>query len=416
MPHDFTGPIGLRQMNRLRIIEALYHQPKMSRPELARRTGLSTRTVSALVDELKQAGLVAELEYQDLPDLRPRVTGRPPVLLTLVEDAGFAVGLDFGHQHIRVAICNLTGAAVVEDWSRADIDYGPTASFDLAADLVQSAFRRSGVPRDRLLGIGMGLAAPINSSTAELYPSGILPGWMGVRPAAEMEARLGVPVQLENDANLGALGEKVFGAGRDVDDLIYVRHSSGVGAGLILNGRPYRGSAGAAGEIGHVRAAENGIICRCGNRGCLETVASVVAVAALLERSMGQSVSVQRMLELVAADDRGAKRAVADAGTAVGRALATFVNALNPKLVIVGGELVAAGPVLLDPLRAAIESEANSTSASTVQVIAGELGDRAEVLGAAAMILSQSPPELAKRMSAGHRMSDRMPAVSAKAG
>ena len=210
------------------------------------------------------------------------------------------MGLDIGHQHIRVAVCDLSGKPVLDDWSPAEVDHAPVESLDLAHELVRDALASAGVDRDRLLGVGMGLAAPINKLTGELEANGILPGWHGIRPAEEMERRLGFPVQLENDANVGALGEKVFGAARGVDDLIYVRLSAGVGAGLILDGRPYHGVRGVAGEIGHVLADPNGLICRCGNRGCLETVASPVAVAALLERSTGQRVSVQRLIELVA--------------------------------------------------------------------------------------------------------------------
>jgi predicted NBD/HSP70 family sugar kinase len=246
--------------------------------------------------------------------------------------------------------------------------------------------------------VGMGLAVPINKVTGELEADGILPGWHGIRPAVEMEARLGVPVQLDNDANVGALGEKVFGAGRGVDDLVYVRLSAGIGAGLILDGRPYQGLHGFTGEIGHALVDPTGLICRCGNRGCLETVASPVAVAALLERSTGQPVSVQGLLDLVRAEDRGARRAIAEAGEAVGRTLSVLVNILNPELVVVGGELASAGPILLDPIRAAIERHAVAPAAGSVRVTAGTLGDRAEVLGAAGLILARSPHALAQRV------------------
>jgi predicted NBD/HSP70 family sugar kinase len=395
MSPDRTS-LSLRQMNRLRVIEMLYRQPGSSRTDLARWTGLSRATVSTLVEELGGAGVVEEHEAPDVDG--PRPTGRPPVLLSLVPGAAFAVGLDFGHEHIRVAICDLAGEVVADDWSPAEVDHAPTESLDLAHELVRASLRATGIAPDRLLGVGMGLAAPINRATGEIATEGILPGWHGIRPAAEMQARLGVPVELENDANVGALGEKVFGAARDVDDLIYVRVSAGIGAGLILGGRPYRGFRGVAGEIGHVLADPAGPICRCGNRGCLETIASPVAVAALLARSTGTAMSVAGLLELVAADDRGARRAVADAGEAIGRALSMLVNVLNPELVVVGGDLAPAGAVLLDPIRAAIERHGVTPAAGAVRVTAGTLGDRAEVLGAAGLVLAQSPHALAARV------------------
>jgi predicted NBD/HSP70 family sugar kinase len=388
--------LSLRQMNRLRVIEMLYRQPGSSRTDLARWTGLSRATVSALVEELGRAGVVEE--HDGPVTAGPRPSGRPPVLLSLVPGAAFAVGLDFGHQHIRVAICDLSGELVAEDWSPAEVDHAPTESLDLANELVRASLRGAGIEPERLLGVGMGLAAPIHKATGEIATEGILPGWHGIRPADEMRARLGVPVELENDANVGALGEKVFGAARGVDDLIYVRVSAGIGAGLILGGRPYRGFGGVAGEIGHVLADPAGPICRCGNRGCLETVASPVAVAALLGRSGGKPLPVARLLELVAADDRGARRAVGLAGEAVGRALSMLVNVLNPELVVVGGDLAPAGAVLLDPIRAAIERHGVAPASGAVRVTAGTLGDRAEVLGAAGLILAQSPHALAARV------------------
>jgi len=395
--HENRGPLSLRQMNRLRILETLYRNPSTSRSELARSTGLSRGTVSALVDELGRAGVVEERDASDDDAVR-RGSGRPPVLLSLVPDAAYAVGVDFGHDHIRVAVCDLAGEPLFDDWSPARVDHAPIESLDLARELVRDALASAGVEFERVLGVGLGIAAPIDRTTGQLVADGILPGWHGIEPAAEMEARLGIHVELENDANVGALGEKIFGVARGVDELVYVLLSAGIGAGIILGGRPYQGVSGVAGEIGHVLVDPSGLICRCGNRGCLETVASPVAVAALLERSIGEPVSVPRMLELVAEGHRGASRAVAEAGAAVGGVVAGVVNTFNPALVVVGGELAGAGAVLLDPIRAAIERHSVAPAAAAAQVTAGTLGGRAEVLGAAGLILAQSPHALARRV------------------
>jgi predicted NBD/HSP70 family sugar kinase len=390
--------LGTRQMNRLRVIEALHRRRLSSRADLARDARLSRATVSMLVEELVRAGLVEEHPGAPPGASAEGGVGRPPVLLSLVSRAAFAVGLDFGHQHIRMALCDLAGEPIVDDYFQADVDHAPAESLDLAHELVREALRSAGVTPDQLLGVGMGLAVPINKATAELEADGILPGWHGIRLAVEMEARLGIPVALENHANLGALGEKAFGAARGVDDLVYIRLSAGIGAGLILEGHPYPGVAGVAGEVGHVLSDPSGPICRCGNRGCLEAVASPVAVAALLERSIGEAVTVPRLLELVADGHRGARRAVAEAGEAVGRALSMVVNILNPELVVVGGDLAQAGEILLGPITAAIERHSVAPAAASVRVTAGMLGARAEVLGAAALILARSPRALAARL------------------
>ncbi len=233
-----------------------------------------------------------------------------------------------------------------------------------------------------------------------MHADGILPSWRGIRPERELEARLGLPVNLENDANAGAMGEHLFGAGRGVDNLAYVQVSAGIGLGLILNGAPYRGVAGVAGELGHLAMHDDGLICRCGNRGCLETVASTAALTSLLSRSRGETVTLARLIGLVHAGDRGARRAVADAGTAVGTALAAAINILNPELVVIGGELAAAGDTLIDPIRAAIERRVIAPAAGSVRIVASTLGERAEVTGAAAMQLTRAPQALADRLAA----------------
>lgn len=388
--------LGLRDLNRLRVIESIYRYPGSSRTDIARRTGLSRGTVSSVAEELGRAELIREHEAPD-DEQRPRGTGRPPTLLSLVPRVAFAVGIDIGHQHVRVIICDLAGEPVAEKSSPAQVDDAPSATLDLAHDLVQQALRDAAVGPERLLGAGIGLAAPIDESHGEVRADGILPGWHGVAPATEMHERLGVSVQLANDADVGALGEKAFGAGRGVNDMTYIRLSAGVGAGLIFGGQPYRGARGIAGEIGHVCVDPNGTICRCGNRGCLETIASPVAVARQLEHVLDRPTSDQ-LLSLVAAGDRRALRAVADAGEAIGMAVSWLVNVLNPELVVVGGELAAAGDALLNPIRASIDRHSVANAAATVKVITGALGNRAELLGAAALILARSPVALTERM------------------
>ncbi len=387
--------LNARQMNRLKVIEALYRRPGSSRTEVAEYTALSRPTVSMLIEELEAAGIVRQHEPDDS---RPRGTGRPPVLISLVPRAAFAVGLDVGHEHVRAAVCDLSGEILADDWSAAEVDHAPTESLDLARELVHGVMGEAGVTADHVIGVGMALAAPVDRETGIVFAEGILPNWGGVQPAAEMQARLGLPVQLENDANLGALGEHVFGAGHGVDDMVYVRLSAGIGVGLILGGAPYRGRTGIAGELGHVRVDPGGAICRCGNRGCLETVAAPRVIAQLLERSRHEPVSVPQLLELVRAGDRGARRAVADAGATIGEAVAAVVNVLNPELLVFGGDLAGAGDTLLDAVRTAIERSAVAPAARAVRVTAGTLGERAEVLGAAALLLAQSPHTLALRV------------------
>jgi predicted NBD/HSP70 family sugar kinase len=206
-----------------------------------------------------------------------------------------------------------------------------------------------------------------------------------------MRSRTGQQVVIENDANLAALGEWRYGAGRDLANLIYVKASIGIGAGLILDNRLYRGAAGTAGEIGHTQINPDGTVCRCGNRGCLETIASLRPVLVSLSEAHGRAVDYDGLVALLAAGDIGARRVVADAGRRIGRPLADLCNALNPGLVVVGGELGNAGAALTDAIHESINRYAQPLIGQ-VTAQPSTLGPRAEMLGAVAAAIAGTRP------------------------
>ena len=227
-----------------------------------------------------------------------------------------------------------------------DTDHVAHEGLDAAAELVAELLAEAGVEAARVIGAGMCLPGPIHRPTGVVGSTAILPGWVGVAAADEMHRRLDLPILVDNDANLAALAEAAFGAGRDAKDLVYLMISSGIGAGLVLNGRLYRGAEGLAGELGHVLVDADGPVCRCGNRGCLETVAGTDALAELLRRSHGDGLDGRAIVRLAREGDLGCRRVIADAGRAIGKAAATLVNVLNPELLIVGGDLSEAGELL----------------------------------------------------------------------
>jgi predicted NBD/HSP70 family sugar kinase len=211
--------------------------------------------------------------------------------------------------------------------------------------------------------------------------------------AQELTLRLGLPVHVDNDANVGALGESTFGAGRGTRVMAYLRLSAGIVAGLVIDGRPFRGARGVAGEIGHVLVDPQGPICRCGNRGCLETFVAGPALCELLRRSHGP-LTVKDQLRLAKEGDAGCQRVIADAGSVVGRAVADLCNYLNPDLVVVGGDLSVAGDLVIEPMREAVRRYAIPAAADDVEIVAGTLGDRAELLGALALAGQESEDPL----------------------
>jgi predicted NBD/HSP70 family sugar kinase len=387
-----AAPMNLREEGRLRVLQALYDSAAASRPELVRATGLSRATVSSLVADMIAAGFVCE--DNGLAEPENRSTGRPAQPLSLNPSAAYAVGADIGHKHVRVALCDLHGAPVWDQVEVTEVDGAPLETLDLAAALIERAVCECLVPRDRILGLGVDIASPVRSDGA-LGADGIMPGWGGVRPGAELERRTGLAARLINDANAGALAEHRYGAGRDTDDMVYVRLSAGIGAGIVAAGRLLLGTGGLAGEIGHLPVVQAGPVCRCGNRGCLETVASPVAIARLLQDSWGQPVTPDDLPRLFASNSAGALGVLADAGEAVGRALAWLITLFNPQKIVIGGDLAVTGELLVGPVRHAIARNALPSALPQVTIVTGELGSSAEVRGAASRVLEHAPRSLA---------------------
>ncbi len=380
---------SLRELNRLRVVETLRERGTASRADIARRTGLSRSTVSSLVADLQAHGLIVEQTDTELPLSMP--TGRPPTLLALDRSAGAAVGIDFGHDRVHAAVSDLSRTVLAETVQPLDVDNRSGEALDLAAELMDRLLAEAGLGREDVIGVGVALSGPIDHARGAVHDTAILPGWAGLEVGAELSRRIGgLPIHLDNDANLGALAEVTLGAGRDVRDALYVMVSSGIGAGLIIDGRPYRGRRGMAGEIGHVLVDETGPICRCGNRGCLETYISGPALSELMRSSRGELIGVHEMVRLARAGDGGCSRAIADAGRILGRVVAAVCNVFNPEMVVVGGDLGEAGDLLLDPMREAVSRYAIAPAAADAQVVAGVLGERAQVLGALALAILQS--------------------------
>jgi predicted NBD/HSP70 family sugar kinase len=378
----------LRHRHRLELIASLRQDGPASRAELVRRTGLSRVTISGLVADLLDRGIVVEREDPDGPS--GRGAGRRPSVLTLGPAAGTVLGVDFGHTHLRVVAADLSGQVLAEGHRAVDVDRSAAEALDEATALIDALLKDARIDADDVIGVGMGLPGPIDSRTGVVGSSVILPGWAGLHPADELQRRLGFPVEVDNDANLGALAEVLFGAARGARDAVYVKVSSGVGAGLFVGGRIHHGASGITGELGHTLVDPNGTMCRCGNRGCLETRAAAPALLDILRPTYGDDLTADDIVRLANDGDVGCSRVLGDAGQLIGRALAEVCNLLNPELIVVGGELSGAGAPLLKGIRDAVDRYALPAVASAVDLRAGLLGSRAEVLGAVALIIRDS--------------------------
>ena len=379
-----------RRRTRDQLLDVLAGHDNLSRADLAELTGLSRSAVGACVAALVDEGLASE--EPPLPD-RPGGPGRPAAVVRLRRAEGTVLGLDFGHTHIAVAVADTSGQILAECAGRLDVDGQPQQALDAAARLAEEALARCGRTMEQVRGIAAGIPGPLDVRTRVVREPTILASWIGLDPAAELSRRLSRPVVVGNDADMGAYGEHVHGAAQGIDDFLYVKASHGIGAGLVLGGRPYRGATGFAGEIGHTQLPGAVNWCRCGNQGCLETVVSVSAVYRRLAHVLsgehaedGAGLPPLAQLAMVPA----AARVLTDAGRTIGRVLADLVNCLNPAAIILGGELGAAGDPLVAGVRDSIDRHASQGGANAVTIAAGRLGPRAELLGAVVAAIRQT--------------------------
>lgn len=375
----------LRGSNLRAITALLGSGGPQSRADLARGSGLSRTTVSSLVSELLDSGLVVETEDRGTP--YKGGSGRPPLLVALAIRPGGVAGVDIGHGHVRVAVSDRSASILAEVETQTDADPHGNATLDVAAELVRRAAGEAGIPVSELLMVGLCVPAPIDRRSARVDHA-VLPGWHELAPADELSRRVELPVVVDNDANLGAMAEHQHGAGRGVADLLYVKLASGVGAGLVLGGRLHRGSTGLAGEIGHVLAREGGAVCRCGSRGCLETEVSTRHLLELL-RPTHPELDLAGLLALDPDEDTDVRRVLTDAGHTAGRVLAGFCTTLNPARVVVGGSL-GASPTLVAAIRNGVDRYAHPEAAASCEVVSGEFGGRAELMGSLALAISRA--------------------------
>ena len=375
-----------RDANRARVVRALTTQGVTSRAEIARRTGLSASTVSGIIAALQRDGLVTEQAV--LEESGPR-GGRPAAGIALHRSAGVAVGVDFGKRHLAVAVCDLSHDVLAETWEVMEEDYPADLGLSRARELVRAALAESAVETATAVGLGIGLPGPVHATSGTLGSATILPGWSGVR-LDDVEQHFELPVYIDNDANLGARAEAAWGAGRGCGTFVYLKVATGIGCGMIANGNVLSGAGGTAGEIGHVSVQEEGDICRCGSRGCLETVASAPAVVRMLERTLGETLDPEDVIRRAREGDLACARALADAGRNIGVAAATLCNLFNPRRIAVGGSLGTAGDLLLNPMRESLELRAIPSAAADAEIVQAELGERAELLGALALVLDKA--------------------------
>ncbi|AFM18997.1 transcriptional regulator/sugar kinase [Mycolicibacterium chubuense NBB4] len=364
---------------------ALIRQKRhITRAEIGQLTGMSRTAISARVRELTVRGLVVER------DQAASTGGRPATLLSFNADAGIVLTAAIGGSRARLAVCDLAG----DVRAAADIDqepgFGPE---DLMPDVVKRLdmlLDESGHRDAHIFGVGVSLPGTVDARQGWSIDSPVLTGWDRVPLMPYFSELTDAPVVLGNDANAFALAEWRAGAGRGFDDVIVIKASTGLGAGIVAGGALQRGAMGAAGEFGHDKTpAANERPCRCGDVGCLETVAGGWSLVRVLGQE-GRSVRHLRdVVELAHSGDALARRLIRDSGRHVGEVLAGAVNLLNPAALVVAGDVAGAYDIFVAGLRETLYRNATALATRTLQIVPSQLGERAGVVGTAMMVLDE---------------------------
>ena len=377
----------MRESNRMLVLNCIREQGTLPRAEAARRTGLSRTTVGHIIDELIADGFLREGDSQRAPES----AGRRVIPVHFNASAGYVLGVSLGRSHLTLLVSDL--AAHVID--RKDVPFAITAGPEYCLSQIVVALRAfvadHGIHWDDLIGVGIGMAGAMNAELTGFASRHSLPEWDGVDVQGILKDALNMPVYLENNANLGALGEMSYGAGRGVPDLLYVKAGMRIGSGLVINSEIYRGSSGTAGEIGHMTVLRDGPLCDCGNHGCLKTLASVPAILAAAQRERLSALGdFNALIAAAQAGDEASGQALTQAGEWIGIALASLVNVLNPALIVLDGQTMRAGNLIIEPIRQSIAAHSLAGPLALTRIVPSALSGRAIALGGVALVLASA--------------------------
>jgi predicted NBD/HSP70 family sugar kinase len=353
-----------------------------TRAELVAETGLARSTVAQRVDALLRRG------YLGAAEVAGSSGGRPPTMLSLNRGFGCVLAADFGATRAHLALCDLEADLLAEQSHEiAAGERGPEEIIAWLAERLGELREAAGEAAGELLAVGVGIPAPVDIATGRPVSPPLMPGWNDHPVAAELAAAVGAPVRLDNDVNVMALGEHRLNW-PETADLVFVKVATGIGCGIIAGGEVYQGAAGAAGDLGHVRAPGGGdVLCRCGRRGCLEAIAAGPALAAKLTAQGFGATGASDAAAAIRIGDPRALTLAREAGGEIGEVLATVVNFFNPAAIVFGGEIPDASEDLLAGVREAIYGRSLALATRDLEIVHSAGGRRAGTIGAAVMAI-----------------------------
>ncbi|WPX09393.1 ROK family transcriptional regulator [Anaerocellum danielii] len=393
----------IKQINKLLILKTILDHKVISRAKISRLVDLNKATVSNLTDELIKEGYVIEKGYGKSKG------GRRPVLLQVNKDVGSIIGIDLGVDYIHLILSNFVGEIIFEEYVNLRFGENKEKFLNTLFALIQKAIDKSPQTPKGILGIGIGVPGIVEKESGVVLIAPNLK-WVNIPLKEILEDRFKLPVYIDNEANAGALGEKWFGEWGKVSDLIYLSVGIGLGAGIIIDNKLFRGAAGFAGEVGHTTINFQDDVCSCGNIGCLENFASERALLSVIKKLVKEGtedryVSCENVDEITpsqiiqAAKDgsRVCRMAVLEIAEKMGIGVANLVNIFNPEIVIIGNKASFFGDLFLEKLREVVNQKSFIAQFYNLKIEVSKLKDKAVVLGCIAMVISDmlSFPEYA---------------------
>ncbi|MCP4536044.1 MAG: ROK family transcriptional regulator [Chloroflexi bacterium] len=380
-----------RVYNSRLVLKTIYGRDTISRADIARATQLTRPTVSDVVADLMESGLVEEVGYG------PSAGGKPPILLSVADDSYHLIGIDLASGEFRGAVVNLRGKIKHRlhlPLQGRDGDVALALVYDVIDELVAAT-------DSPLLGIGIGtpgLMDPVNG----IVRRAVNLDWNNLPLRSLLQERYNLPVYVANDSQVGALAEHTFGQIKDVENLVVVKIENGIGSGIVLGGRLFYGDAFGAGEIGHITVVENGERCRCGNLGCLETVLSgraIVQRAQAIARdnpdsplhqfvSSSDEITIDTVCQASNAGDEAVQQMIEEAGRHLGTVIASLVSVLNIRHILVTGSVTCFGPSWIDVIKQEMSERCLTTLANETEIGISSIGKDIVILGASALVLT----------------------------
>jgi len=383
----------------------------ITRAELARFTGFSKSTITQHVDTLLSSGFITQISLPDKSN-----GGRTSQYLKLNKDCGVVVAIDLGITSLHVGICNIMGEPLaVKCIENINVNEGPEAILQKAVSMANDLLEELNVPKRRLLGVGMGVPAPLEFSTGRPVSPPVMLSWDGYSVKEYLEKAFGVRAYVDNDVNIMAIAELWRGDARDDLNFLFIKLGTGIGCGIISNGNIYRGSNGCAGDIGHMKVDGFTHTCYCGNIGCLEKLAGAAAIqerayelarnkeSPYLEKllSQGEEITCKSVNAAVTSGDISCIELIRTVGGYIGDVVSNLVTFFNPSKIVFGGGISNFGDVIINPIRKKIYGSCGSLATKDLQIQRSRLGENCGVIGAAILVREElfHPKEFTKVLS-----------------